>query len=185
MQHVFLDTENFGSPGHGRVFAVGAVHFDDSGILGRAQFIFRQQDPQCGTGHLRWLLGQPDIVRQQAMLALDGHDSALPGWEAFIVWVMACDEQVMVWADDYSDFAMLEAEARLRQRPTLRELTVCQVDSTAIIELASPVEVDTAPFHLTPHVAIDDATFGALQLLAALRKLGCKLPTRAAELGGP
>lgn len=180
MRHIFIDVEAFGAPGFGRVFAVGAVLFTMAGILARRQFIFRQKNPQCGTGHLRWLLAQSDEVRKQAIQALsESHppDATRQDWYKLVQWISPEEnnEKLMVWADDYSDFAWLEAEATLLEVPSLRNFVNCQADSSAILKIAG-IELNLNLPNLIPHVAVDDATLGATQLIHALRTMGQELP---------
>lgn len=185
MRHMFLDVEAFGSPtAPGRVFAVGAVHFDMSGILDRRQFTFHQDDPRCSSGNLAWLLEQADEVRAQAVKALrdPGGVCSPDPWRDLGCFICPQPQRVMVWADDYSDFAWLEGEAERLGVPPLRGSVVCQADSSAITMVAGagPAAVvdllDRLPYKLTPHVAVDDATFGALHLIAAVKALGRTLP---------
>ena len=178
MQHVFIDVEAFGPPGIGRPFALGAVKFNMSmGVYARFQcgiswpgMVHADQET------LNWLLRQEPRVLAQA------RDGVLfrQAWAMFYDFVYPDQrDPTTFWADDFSDFAWLDYEARAHQPalPPLRSFG-SQCDSSALIKLADPLKVYSVEKYgeLVPHIAMDDATAGALDLIASLNILGRALP---------
>lgn len=167
-QHIFIDVEALGPPGIGNPFALGAVVFDATGIHSRHQWNIDVVDFATTQGDtLAWLSRQPPEVLAQLR---DGKPFT-EVWQEFLALVRGVEP--IFWADDFSDFAWLDREARVLCLTPLRDLG-SQYDSSAILRLASPLPpVSTVG---TPHVAVHDAERGAEELLAALATLGRTLP---------
>ena len=178
MQHIFIDVEALGPPGIGRPFAVGAVKFDMTrGVYERWQGLVKPRGEVDGVT-MAWLSKQSVRVHEQLRGGQQFHE----------VWTQAVrfffgdrahgiDPISLFWADDWSDFAWLDFEARdYRFRP-LRDFG-SQYDSSAIVALADPLKVYSVEKYgeLVPHIAMDDATAGALDLIASLKILGRDLP---------
>ena len=169
-----------GPPGIGRPFALGAVKFCETrGIVARFQMHIKV-DGGVDAETLRWLVGQGAPVLAQ----LDKAHLFMAAWQEFRDWVYHSPTRhmppVVWWADDWSDFAWLDIECRRHSLQPLRHFDGRynnQFDSSSVLALVGPVRRD--PNHygadLIPHVAVDDATAGALDLLAALRVLGRNL----------
>ena len=169
--HIFIDVEAFGPPGIGRPFALGAAKFDmERGVYARFQgniawpgtaSVFIYQDT------LEWLLRQePEVLAQVK------HGSPFAQvWADFQTWaqVVLLRDPPTFWADDWSDFAWLDIEAREHMLPPLREFGA-QFDSSAITKAADPLRVYSTETYgeLVPHVAGHDAVRGALDLLASI-----------------
>lgn len=179
MQHIFTDVEAYGPPGIGKPFALGAVKFNARrGIIERWTRSIAWPEPQRIIAHqptMHWLLQQ----RQEVIAQTAGGIPFAAAWHEFIAWVK--DESPRTfWADDWSDFAWLDLEAREHLLPTLRDLGA-QYDSSPIVKLGDPRPWDSrwygAASMLIQHVAADDATTGALDLLGSLRSLRLDLPT--------
>lgn len=178
MQHIFIDVEALGPPGIGRPFAVGAVKFDMTrGVYERWQGLVKPRGEVDGVT-MAWLSKQSVRVHEQLRGGQQFHE----------VWTQAVrfffgdrahgiDPISLFWADDWSDFAWLDIEARACNRSPLRTMGA-QYDSSAIVALADPLKVySTVKYgEIEPHVAVDDALTGALDLIAALNILGRGLP---------
>lgn len=192
MQHVFIDVEAYGPPGIGRPFALGACKFDKArGVYARFQVGITWT---CAlAAHQQtfdWLLRQPPYVLAQGRLPGPSFERA---WRLFMEFVHGSktvgaamtellvgvpkNEEVTFWADDWSDFAWLDFEARQHTLSPLRE-TGAQYDSSAIVALADPLRIynDAKYGELKPHLAEHDAVRGALDLIASLHLLNQDLP---------
>lgn len=177
MQHVFIDVEAFGPPGVGRPFALGAAKFDMArGVYERTQWLIRAPGSVGGDqSTMEWLSQQSPRVLAQMRGGLPFGQA----WGEFLCFADADDRarNTVFWADDWSDFAWLDFEARdYRFRP-LRDFG-SQYDSSAIVALADPLKVYSVEKYgeFVPHIAMDDATAGALDLIASLKILGRDLP---------
>jgi hypothetical protein len=180
MQHVFIDVEAYGPPGIGRPFALGAVKFNrERGIYKRSQWHISWPGPEPLCAHqetIDWLVQQDARVLAQTR----GGEPFAKVWSEFREFVFIDPERPTFWADDFSDFAWLDIEARRHLLPPLRILGA-QYDSSAMVKIANVLARDPrwygAIADLVKHVAVDDATFGALDVLGAAGALGWELPT--------
>ena len=175
-RHTFIDVEALGPPGIGDIFAIGAARFDwfHGGVHERRQWnIELPRYPAGDAPTLKWVLAQSPEVQAQI--------TSGTRWNFFEAWAEILDflcppgfhkpEQpirTVVWADDWSDFAWLDYAARQHNLPVLRGLAI-QSDSTPIV-MASGFDL-IRPARLVEHVAVDDAEFGALQLLTSAKSL--------------
>lgn len=182
MQHIFIDVEAFGPPGIGRPFAIGAAKFNaDRGVFARRQWNIGPTSVCAGRpaggdhSTIEWLTQQESRVLAQ----LKNGRPFQYVWPEVLEFVdqpfSRCGSAV--WADDWSDFAWLDIEARLHGLKTLRDYGA-QFDSSAIVALADPLKVYSEEKYgvLVPHIAEHDAVTGALDLLASLHILGRQLP---------
>jgi hypothetical protein len=176
-RHFFIDVEAFGPPGVGSPFALACVPFDLTGKVGVGkQWNFTGPDPAGPTlyesatrGTLRWLLDQPEAVRAQTLATLAFNQV----WNELEA-LLAGEGPVMLWSDDWSDFAWIDDYARTWAcGKSIRSLG-CSADSTGFVELAKRREPNAVwpLFNGTRHVALDDATHGARELCHALALLG-------------
>lgn len=180
MQHVFLDVEALGPPGRGSPFALGAVRFDTTGILGNWSSSITPRG-QCDATTLAWLSRQVGEVLAQLRDGVLFADA----WYEFQVWLFGHSRKPVpttFWADDWSDFAWLDIECREHSLVSLRELGP-QYDASGIIALV-PAEhrprdqSEWAEGAMVRHMAADDARVGALDLLAALKAMHRALPRK-------
>ncbi len=185
MQHIFIDVEALGPPGIGRPFAIGAVKFDMTrGVYERWHGLVKPRGEVDGDT-MAWLSKQSVRVHEQLRGGQQFHE----------VWAQAVrffyggtgfDYLSVFWADDWSDFAWLDIEARACNWSPIRTMGA-QYDSSAIVALADPLKVySTAKYgEIERHVAVDDALTGALDLIAALTILGRGLPGDKRSPGAP
>lgn len=180
--HYFLDVEAYGPPGTGDLFAIGIVRFDLIGPLRTGQQHLVSHDSFTASAEtMSWLMEQTPEVRAQT----EGGKPFAQAWQEILAFFFDQQQQASwgatatFWADDWSDFAWLDIACRRHGLMPLRDLG-SQLDSSAITRLAGKPEPN--PEHLAlfpnlrPHIALDDATQGALELLAALRVLQRPLP---------
>lgn len=179
MQHIFIDVEALGPPGLGRPFAIGAAKFDlTRGVYARWQGLARPSGV-VDADTMAWLSKQSVRVHEQ----LRGGDTFASVWQQALRFFfgdpilagMPASRSVF-WADDWSDFAWLDIETR-PYGSTLRSMGP-QYDSSAIVALADPLRAYSTEKYgeIEPHVAVDDALTGALDLIASLNILGRHLP---------
>ncbi len=184
----FVDVEALGPPGIGDIFAIGAVHLNwlAGGIMERRQWnIAIPRYPGSDGPTLKWAMSQRPEVQAQLtdpnakpfaevwdeIMAFLVHPAHIPNerWDAEKRAARARGEsRAVVYADDWSDFAWLDFAAREAGLPTLRSCAI-QADSS-ILNIASGIKL-RRPARLIEHVAVDDAEFGALELMTASRFL--------------
>lgn len=184
MQHVFIDVEAYGPPGIGRPFALGAVKFD------RERKVYARFQAKIGwdgvsiaadQGTMEWLSKQEPRVLEQ----LRGGEPFPKVWGDFVDWLgdgledwfarvaRLAKEGVLplaFYADDWSDFAWLDIEARRHSLPALRQYGA-QYDTSAFVKAADPLRHhnEAARYgELVPHIADHDAIRAALDFIAAL-----------------
>ena len=177
MQFVFFDVEALGPPGAGDLFALGAVRFDPAAglVLDRWHRNIRPGNGMNGAVRanidtLRWVLGQEPAVLAQL------RDADATGFNRvyleFIAWCGFGDERpTCLCADDWSDFAWVEAEAHRACLGGLRRPFVRLYDTSILDNLPPAASVQAARL-LTPHVAVDDAEAGALRLMERWPHIG-------------
>lgn len=170
MQHVFIDVEAYGPPGIGRPFALGAAKFDsERRVYARAQWNIDWSGAENITADQRtmnWLLEQEPRVLAQTR----GGQPFGKVWLAFRDFVFADGVSPRFYADDWSDFAWLDIEARRALLNTIRDWGAPQYDTSVLVTAADPLQVysEVLDGELVPHVAEHDAVRGALDLIAAL-----------------
>ena len=177
-RHFFIDVEAFGPPGQGNPFALACVPFTLRGDIGEGkQWNFQGPGIKHGIWEsaerstLRWLLSQPEAVRAQ----VNGDMPFELAYAQFRDMIQAEPGPVMLWSDDWSDFAWIDAYVRLWTNENVRELG-CSADSTGLVRLAKMREPDAVwpSFEGTQHVALDDARNGARELCHAIALLNLK-----------
>lgn len=181
MPHFFFDVEALGPPGLGEIFAIGIVHFDphEGTIKGRAQYPVRVGDPMTGQVRatretLGWLGKQSPLV--QAQLDDPRGQPFAHVYQSFMSFIGGPEfyaGRVVLCADDWADFAWINFEAQRRGLAGIPRDRVIQVDTTAL-DMMVPKTIEP-PRPLTQHIALDDAEWGALSYMAAIRELGDKL----------
>lgn len=115
-RHFFIDVEAFGPPGQGHPFALACVPFTLRGDIGEGkQWNFQGPSIKHGVWEsaerstLRWLLSQPEAVRSQ----VNGDMPFELAYAQFRDMVQAEPGPVMLWSDDWSDFAWIDSYVRL------------------------------------------------------------------------
>lgn len=178
MQHYFFDVAALGPPGLGEIFAIGIVHFDPKAgtIKARSQYPVRVGDPLTGQVRatryaLEWLGQQSPPVRAQ----LDdsrGQPFACvyQSFMSFIGGPAFFGGRIVLCADDWADFAWFNFEAQRLGLDCIPRDRVIQLDTTALDMMVPKTVQPSRP--LTQHVALDDAEWGALSYMAAMRELG-------------
>lgn len=179
MQHVYIAVEALGPPGRGTIFALGATRFTSKGLASCFSVHIKPLGP-CDPERLAFLSRQDSDVLAQLRGGLDFSVA----WYDFQTWLFGetrAHAPTTFWADGWADFAWLDIECARWHLPSLFQLGPYLHTSSGLSAL---VPAQQRPLDLSwgrtegyvPFVAVDDATVGALNLLAALRALGCALP---------
>ncbi len=168
---VFFDVEALGPPGHGQIFALGAVRFDPwaGTILERWSRDVAVGDSfgfevRATAKTLQWLLRQrPEVIAQLQDPEADGFSRSYLDFTAFVLGPWADGRRIFLCADDWSDFAWIEFEAGRARLDSLRG-SVGMYD-TSILDHLKPARVIEPTRPLIQHIAVDDAEAGAIRLM--------------------